>query len=155
MPQDDAQFINQLNPAWPTLLEQKVTWPGHYQAIKRSLKQTFSEIEGTVFTSQVELNLLVGKTQLFNGILASPVRRTYFQVPITSGLAQSFDVPEAEVGDLVRAVPSSVYPDWRTMVIRAAWVIQKGRIALFFFKVGTTDPNVSDTGLIDIILVRP
>ena len=155
MPNEEAQFIHELNEAWPLVTEKQYTWPAHYHSIKRAIKGSLPNIKGVVKASHTELNLLVGKTQLFDAIEATPVRKTYFSVPLTAGLVQSFAVPEAKVGDLVKAIPPSSQPEWANMVIKAAWVTQEGRIALHFFKLGTTVTSVTDTGYINILLVRP
>lgn len=155
MPADSAQYIHQLTVDWPLTSEKQYTWPGHFQAIKRAVKQTFPSVDGAVLPSHVELNTLAGKEVLFNGILATPVRQSFFYVSLTAGLLQSFAVPEALVGDYVYAAPNSAYSTWRTLKITAAWVTEKGRIALFFCKLGTTNTLVEDTGPIKILLVRP
>jgi hypothetical protein len=154
MGQEAADYIEDLNPLWPLTAEKQYTWPGHFQSIKRSLKQSFPAIQGAMTASHTELNLLDGKTELFNATLGTPVRKTYFEVPLTSGLAVSFSVPEAEVGDLVRGLPDNSNSEWETLTVKAAWVTEKGRVALFFYKVGTTDPSVIDTGFIQILLVK-
>jgi hypothetical protein len=155
MPQDDAQFPGDLNALWPLITEKQYTWPGHFHAIKRSIRQGFYGVSGEVRASHTEINLLSGKTSLFNAFPGTEIRKTYFQVPLTAGVTFSFDVPEAQLGDYIRIVPNATLPIWRTLMAKAAWVLERGKVAVFFYKIGTQDPVVDDTGYMDVLIVRP
>ena len=68
MPLENAQFITELNPAWPLGTDGVNTSDDHHRNTKTALQQSFPAIAGPVLADQDDLNLLAGAATLGSGL---------------------------------------------------------------------------------------
>ena len=71
MPLEDADYISQLNPAWPTGSDGVNTSDDHHRNTKKATQQSFPNISGEVTATQDDLNILAGAA--VNGSPTNPV----------------------------------------------------------------------------------
>ena len=118
MPLEDANFISELNPAWPTGSDGVNTADDHHRNTKKATQQSFPNISGQVTATQDDLNIMAGAAA--NGSPTNPVGtilQGYWTAAPNGYLACDGAAINALYTELISLVGAST-PDLRGRFIR-------------------------------------
>jgi hypothetical protein len=68
MPLENAQYISELNKAWPLGSDGRNVSDDHHRVIKQATQQSFPNISGPVTATQADLNTLTGAATVGSGL---------------------------------------------------------------------------------------